>query len=191
MIYRAKTFYRGDVATNYDKERFLTLKGRVYDWFEKRSVEKALFYLPKKYNILDIPCGTGRITEHLRNKGYEVSGADISVDMLKEASNKTDINYYLRDITLFKFPKHMFQIITCVSLMGHLPMSEKIRALRCMKRTAQFLVITFYMRKKPIDHWHPVSPLQLTELLHWCNLKIINKYPVCPGWSDGVTYLLT
>jgi SAM-dependent methyltransferase len=191
MNYKAKTFYRGAIASNYDKERFSSLKGKLYDYLEKQSVKKCLNLMANNFKILDIPCGTGRITEYIHRLGYDVSGADISPDMLKVATNKSKINYYMRDIFHLDFPFNMFTVTTCVRLMGHLPMHLKLKALQSMRGISTFLIVTFYMNKKEIKDWYPLDDFKLKTLLKWADLTVLTKHRVCPGWSDGVTYLLT
>jgi SAM-dependent methyltransferase len=41
-------------------------------------------------SVLDIACGTGRMTAALARRGYDMTGADISADMLAEAKRRSD-----------------------------------------------------------------------------------------------------
>lgn len=43
----------------------------------------------KPHLVLDLACGTGTITKLLAQKGYEMIGCDLSVEMLTQAMNKT------------------------------------------------------------------------------------------------------
>ena len=45
----------------------------------------ALFRPRGLHTVLDLACGTGRLSWLLAEKGYEVIGADLSSDMLSEA----------------------------------------------------------------------------------------------------------
>lgn len=188
MTYRAKDLYKGEVAMNYDKERFSSLKGKLYSWLEKKSVLRALNNVPSAGPILDIPCGTGRITRYLQKYGYQVSGADVSLDMLKMNKKYTGLDLHEEDITKMKFADKQFDIITCVRMMGHLPPSAKRQALKEMKRVANYLVVTFYFKHKP--NWYSIDKNMLYWLLYDCGLNVVSKHLICPGWSDGVTYLL-
>lgn len=196
--YRAKTFYKGNIAQEYDRERFSSLKGKLYDFFEKRSITRALRGLSTKWSVLDLPCGTGRITEHISKLGYIVYGTDISQDMLEIAKSRLPhIKFFKADI--YTMPNHSnlhkrFGIITCMRFMGHLPYKRKIEALRTMKSMARLcLIVTFYKNKwykKCPKYWYPIEDKELEHLLEICGLTIMWKYPICPGWSDGVTYVL-
>ncbi len=55
------------------------------DWREKRAIMHALNYIPRRSRVLDIPSGTGRLTKLLMGKGYHVTSADRSREMLSVA----------------------------------------------------------------------------------------------------------
>jgi SAM-dependent methyltransferase len=198
MIYKAKTFYKGRMARDYDKERFSSLKGKLYNWFEKRSITKALKCFSKYRRILDIPCGSGRITEHIIRLGFKkVEGTDISDDMLSIARTRLpNTFFYKSDIETICNHRNMYKLyssIVSVRFMGHLPYPQKIKALNAMKYISTFQIITFYHKKwyKPTPkNWYPIEEKELEHLFEVCKLTPLYKYPVCLGWSDGTTYLL-
>ena len=45
---------------------------------EMRLIERAFACIPRDHRVLDVPCGYGRVIEHLDSLGYDVSGADLS-----------------------------------------------------------------------------------------------------------------
>ena len=183
--YPAKTLYKGDVAKRYDEERFSSLMGKLYGFFEKLSISRALRTIPRSSTVLDIPCGTGRIARHVEKLGYPVIGADISRDMICLARQRA-VNCVVDDIENIKFKDDYFDVVTCVRMMGHLP--DKAKALKEMRRVAKHLVVTFYFKPKP--NWHSVTREELETQLIGCKLKVLATYHVFPGWSDGITYLL-
>lgn len=194
--YRAKTFYCESIALNYNKERFGSLKGRIYSFFEKLAIKRALRYkkelkcVSKKFSLLDIPCGTGRITKYIYDLGYEVMGADISDDMLDIARRNKEITFIKEDIEKTNFADKYFYTVVCVRLMGHLPYQVKIKVLKELKRISNYQIVTFYLTKKNLHHWYPLSKKELMKLLKKCNLTPITYFYTFPFWSDGVTYLL-
>lgn len=191
-MYKAKNLYHNNVATHYDQERFGSIKGKLYDFLEKFSITRALRYVSKTYSILDIPCGTGRITKHIKDLGYKVLGADISEDMLKVARQK-DMTFVREDVERTTFENKAFSGVVCVRLMGHLPNDVKIKVLKELQRIAEYLIVTFYMKKKEIKeipNWYPLTRKELQDILNECKLNTIASFSVCPLWSDGVTYLL-
>jgi 2-polyprenyl-3-methyl-5-hydroxy-6-metoxy-1,4-benzoquinol methylase len=73
------------VAEQYDRERFTSLAGRVFNALEKRTIKRAFFDLPRDKTVVDVPCGTGRFAETLLQMGFTVTGVDISKAMLDVA----------------------------------------------------------------------------------------------------------
>ena len=57
-----------------------------YADFYERIIEKYAPSLPKR--LIDLGCGTGSISVLLAEKGYEVTGVDISCEMLSAALKK-------------------------------------------------------------------------------------------------------
>ena len=54
-----------------------------YAGFYEKIIEKYAPSLPKR--LIDLGCGTGSISVLLAEKGYEVTGVDISCEMLSAA----------------------------------------------------------------------------------------------------------
>ena len=54
------------------------------DWYEKRILDLR----PGSREICDVGCGTGPLAVRLAQKGYKVTGIDLSEDMLRVASDK-------------------------------------------------------------------------------------------------------
>ena len=85
MDYKARSAYKDSKIVNeYDSKRFYSIRGKVINFLEKSAIEKAIKYiaLPAASEILDLPCGTGRISIFLAEKGYKVMGGDISPEMI-------------------------------------------------------------------------------------------------------------
>jgi ubiquinone/menaquinone biosynthesis C-methylase UbiE len=99
---------------------------RIYD---EASFNAALDYIverfqPSKYPKLFEPgIGTGRISIPLAERGYSVTGADISVEMLKILADKLarrnpplPLTYMRHDITSLPFPNASFDIALAVHI---------------------------------------------------------------------------
>jgi len=65
---------------------------RFYDWAYKGGVEDISFYLQAAREhgspVLELACGTGRLTIPLAREGVEVIGLDLSAEMLRIAQEK-------------------------------------------------------------------------------------------------------
>jgi ubiquinone/menaquinone biosynthesis C-methylase UbiE len=208
--YRAKATYSGEVARDYDKKRFSKRFGRWIDKREKLSVTRALGRIPAGSSLLDMPCGTGRITEHLLNLGYKVSGADISRDMIELGRAKLEkyanfAGFHVVDAEDTKLPAASFDCVTSIRLMGHLPRDVKVRILKEMSRISrEYLVIAFYetnflrslkwfLRYGSLQSsnrsWYPITHSDLRRLLEECGLEVVAREPAFIV-SDAITYLL-
>ncbi len=51
-----------------------------------------LRYLPENASILDLGCGSGRDALAFKNKGYQVTAIDYSVELVKKAKELTDLD---------------------------------------------------------------------------------------------------
>lgn len=73
----------------------------------------------KNGTCLDIACGSGYFTRALKKAGYDVTGVDISPEMLEEAGEKTlkeglRIDYVLQDVVNLKSINKV-NFITCIN----------------------------------------------------------------------------
>ncbi len=98
-----------DFAWLYDRylgEKFLTSYERVLrDLFVSR--------VGRERSVLDLACGTGRITQWLAREGYKATGLDGSRRMLEYAQrNAPDAIFLCRDMRDFKII-NMFHAVLC------------------------------------------------------------------------------
>ena len=84
MIYSDQT-----VADNYDKDRFNSPAGRLFDQIEREIVEGVAAEIPANSIALDAGTGTGRFAVMLSSLGMRLLGTDISLPMLLHAREKS------------------------------------------------------------------------------------------------------
>lgn len=81
-----RLFYsRPEVTRDYDRLRF---GGPSGEWVNRRELSLVKSLLPIQGRILDLGCGTGRLSLHLQDAGYDVMGLDSSLEMLGVARAK-------------------------------------------------------------------------------------------------------
>ena len=208
--YAAKKRYQDETeASSYDQARFTSLKGRIMDRLEKRSVIKALELIGEIETAMDIPCGTGRITELLVDRAQNVIGADISEEMMgmakRKLRNNPHVSFFKIDAENMELDDSSIDCITCVRLMGHIPPENRIKMLREMARVSKkWVVPTFYKSglltklKRTVKialtgnkaPWFPANHKNILKEIDAAGLKLVDKFPVLPGVSQAVTYLL-
>lgn len=94
-------------------------------------------------DILELGCGTGRITIPLALEGYNIEGIDIEESMLNEAKIKAkkenlNIKFHLADFRKFNFDKKFNLIILPFYSMSHnLTISDFERTMDCVKKHLQ------------------------------------------------------
>ncbi|AWN22531.1 class I SAM-dependent methyltransferase [Deinococcus irradiatisoli] len=85
-------------------------------------------------SALDLACGTGNLTRHLRAQGLHVTGLDASAEMLRVAAERSaEIEWVQGDLRTFELGR-TFELITCVfdSLNNLTAEGDLLRALRRM-----------------------------------------------------------
>src|SRR5688572_29498280 len=79
------------VAEAYDARRFRSFGGRFYDRQEKKAIERLLALAEAQApirSVLEMASGTGRISELLANRGYELVCGDVSREMQEVAQRR-------------------------------------------------------------------------------------------------------
>jgi SAM-dependent methyltransferase len=90
--------------------------------------------------VLDIACGTGPHLIRLSERGYRMSGLDLSpenIEFLREraARDDLDVSLHVGDMTSFRLPHAVDAAICMQDSQGHLLTNEAILAhLRCVRR---------------------------------------------------------
>ena len=89
---------------------------------------------------LDLGCGTGNLTVELANRGIEMTGVDISEDMLmvaREKSEGMDILYLNQDMTEFELYGTVDFIVSSLDCMNYI--TDKRDLLKVMKLANNYL----------------------------------------------------
>lgn len=84
-----KRYYDSE-ARQYDEHRYQTLEGQRVDAFHKLVLQELLIKaLPAQASILELGCGTGRLTEYVsKQQECEIFGVDLSGGMLQLARDR-------------------------------------------------------------------------------------------------------
>lgn len=150
QTYRAKTAYQDEAtAAHYDARRFTKLKGHLENRLETRAIDEALRLVGPRSTVLDVPCGTLRITELLLRRGLDSVGCDISPAMMKVGMDKVSGQQQLQglvqaDVETMPFADGAFDGVTCIRLMHHLPATIRPLVLAELARVSRRWVIVSY-----------------------------------------------
>jgi len=195
-----------EIAASYDRTRFNSLPGRIFNRLERRALLRCLRGLPVGAEIVDVPCGTGRLAEVLLEAGYRVTGLDISQAMLDEAQRKlarfgARFTCRTADATQLQRPERPFAAVICMRVLMHFPLPQQIEFLRSVSSQTDGPVIfnqsydSGYHRarrnlKRLLGHQpparFPITEGDLRELLHACGLREVRRFWTARGISEGV-----
>lgn len=106
-------FY-GDRAADYEAKR----QGQQYWDDQQRIAEELIAGFPDGAKVLDVPFGTGRFVDVYHRKSMEVSGLEISDDMIqaaRDARGEAMAGYDVRvgDARELPWPDDTFDLVVC------------------------------------------------------------------------------
>ena len=150
-------------------------------------MERALERIGEVRRVLDLPCGTGRFTGFLSERGYEYFGADISMKMLDVlAQDRGRKPPLLRcDAEALPFQDNVFDCVLCIRFLNHhIPARIRERMVREMRRISKRWLIVQSHRLKPMGPW-----VALKVALRRCFGGDTNKYRIRreilrEGWKE-------
>lgn len=106
-----------------------------------QAIFKKLKVTPSE--VLDLGCGTGSLTIELSKRGYDLTGVDISVNMLDIARKKAekeggDILFINQDITRLDLFGTVDAALSSLDVINHI--TDKRELLRCFEKVSLFLI---------------------------------------------------
>jgi 2-polyprenyl-3-methyl-5-hydroxy-6-metoxy-1,4-benzoquinol methylase len=202
------THYKNtQVAERYDRERFSSVAGKVFNAIERGKILKAFKRLPAQATILDLPCGTGRFAEVLVGNGFRVVGADISAAMLEVASRKLSRygdRFQIRVGNVHDLAKQeskTYDAALCARVLMHFPLDEQIAFLRSVASLSRGTVVftqsydSPYQRfRRRIKRWlgnqpsavYPITEAQLQRLLAGAGLREVRRFRLFSLISEAI-----
>lgn len=205
--YRAKEAYLdSSIAQQYEAKRFFSPVGRFVDWREKTAVINMLKMLSiNTGRILDLPCGTGRLSRLLSENGHDVVAADVSPSMISIAKDKSGMSSKVKFVVCeaeeLPFRDSVFDCVVSLRFMGHLPPQIRLKVLEELRRVTRNWIILFYydhcslmgvfrrirnqLRGKK-EQWNPIKPGDLKDELKAAGLSLAIAKPIL--WKVAETY---
>jgi ubiquinone/menaquinone biosynthesis C-methylase UbiE len=211
MSFNPRTWYQDDrVAETYDSDRFRSLPGRVYDFLEKKAISRALRILGEDAYIVDLPCGTGRITELLLEEGHRVVGIDVSPAMIKVAVARLKrfearMEFRQGDAGELGLADSTFDCSVSARFLSHFDSKDRVRFLRTFGRISRRWVIAeiscsnaWHRFRRRVKGWlrlarpirFPVDERQLRSDLEASGLTLVRRFHPLPIASEAVVLLL-
>ncbi len=118
MSYEDFSLFYDRLTENVDYEGLATYYSNMLKRYGYRCAQSEL---------LDLACGSGNLSLPLKNKGYNVTGCDLSPDMLTAAARKEpDIRWLCNDMTQLSFNKEFDCVVCALDSLNHLESREEI-----------------------------------------------------------------
>ena len=132
-------------------------------------LEEFIFRLPEKPRILDAGCGIGTDAGYLAKMGHQVSGIDLSEQMLNIArQNHPRVEFFLQDLRHPDFPPNSFDGILASFSLIHLRKDDVIPALtqynHLLKPSGLLFLALQSGRSQEIFLKEPFKPDEITFL---------------------------
>lgn len=211
-----KGYQDEEVAKEYKelyegKPSFKNLRSKIIAARERKCIELALKCCkPRPVLILDVPCGTGKLTDIFLENDIPVVGTDISREMMdliddKYRSNDRFQGLVRATITKLPFNDSSFECVTNLRLMHRIPQNEKREAILELKRISKKYIIVSYGLTSPLQEIrlmlrkffipgnsvpHPIKFKNLKKELKALSLDIIDSYSVLKFFSGEIILLL-
>ncbi len=173
-----RLFDFGRFAAEYDRW-YDTAAGRAHDRVQKRNVRRLLPPALLGQRLLDVGCGTGHWSAFFGEMGYQVTGVDISPEMVDEAREaSSECSFQVADACELPFPAKTFDVVAAMATIEFIPKPEvAVREMgRCTRRGGCLLIGTLNRlaplnqrrvsrRREPYASAHMLSPAELEDLL--------------------------
>ena len=138
------TFDFGTVATSYDSW-YQTPMGRVYDRLEKRGVEQLLPGPGTGREMLEVGTGTGHWSSYFSERGFTVTGVDISPAMVNVARGKKikRASFQVADAHRLPFDDGRFDAAAAVTTLEFVRSPDVVlkEMVRCTRRPGGVIII--------------------------------------------------
>ncbi len=164
------------VAERYDAERFNSLAGKIFQWAERRAIGGVLRSLPGKGRAVDVPCGTGRLSDLLLRRGWQTFACDISAEMLGVARRRNGgqpgrIRFSRMDCADMALASQSVSAVFSIRFLVHIAPGERIKMLREFRRVTDRWVVISMSLSTP---WHRVR----RRIKSWLGHQRAIRYPV-------------
>jgi SAM-dependent methyltransferase len=129
---------------------------------ERKVVER--YFTDSEGSVLDVGCGVGRVASLLDQRGFDVTGIDVSEPLVEKARSLfPDIDFRVGDVrdTAFDAESFDYAVFSYYGLDYLLPKAERVRALRELYRVLKPAGIVAFSSH---NSWSPLVPLSASDL---------------------------
>ncbi len=125
-----------------------------FDYFGKRLVDYAQLRAGER--LLDVACGKGAVLLPAWEKGAQVTGIDLSPQMLEEAKKRvpSQVSLLEMDAEHLNFPDQAFDVVFCAFGLFFFPdIQAALSQMRRVLKPGGRLVVSVWGEKTPLEIW--------------------------------------
>ncbi len=197
------TPFKEHEVDRYERRRYRGIDQRLVHGREMRILRRILHKIgPSSHPVLDIPCGYGRFSKLLKEKGYSLINSDLSFHMVKRALEKHEDPGVILGVVVdakkgLPFKQDVFFLLFSMRFFHHVHEKDEREVIlkKFLRITSDWVVLSYYqknllhilqrklrrrvMRKK--TRIKMVSRREFHEEIKGAGLRVIKVYPVFRG----------
>lgn len=207
MVWNPEQHYQTSrIADDYDRARFSSLAGRIFNWWEQRTIVKCFADMSAEGSIVDAPCGTGRLAGALLAAGYRVHGLDISDAMLRVARRRLQ-KYGPQFTCAVADARHLaanpptHEGALCARVLMHFPLEQQVEFLAGVATLSRSTVVISHSLDSPYQRFrrrikrflghqpsvnYPLTNEAIKQLLARAGLRERKRYRLCRPLSEAL-----
>lgn len=126
----------------------------IWDMSLDRLLDAFVSRLPPGARVLDLGCGPGRDTDHLRARGLDAFGIDLSIGMLQEARRRVTWEFVQGDMRHLPLNTSGLNGVWLSAALLHLPRTDAPQALEEVRRVLKRGGTMFLgVKRGEGEHW--------------------------------------
>ncbi|WP_161554842.1 class I SAM-dependent methyltransferase [Ereboglobus luteus] len=164
------------------------------------SIEKQL---PKKGRLLDVGCAFGYLLNEARQRGWQVTGIELSGGAFQYARNELKLLVHDKPLRELTFPPASFEAVVMDDVIEHYgdPAAEIREVARVLTKGGAFMLHTpnyaspwrslmgeKWVHLKPEEHLYYFSPATLSDMLNKNGFKVV--YARARGKATNLAYII-
>ncbi|MBP5326398.1 MAG: bifunctional demethylmenaquinone methyltransferase/2-methoxy-6-polyprenyl-1,4-benzoquinol methylase UbiE [Bacteroidales bacterium] len=180
------------IAPTYDRLNHLMTLGLDRRWRRRAAKQLSASKPCSSFSVLDVACGTGDLSLELLRQGYQVTGIDLSEEMLEIAKRKTatasskfiiqNSKFLIADAESLPFADASFDAVTCAFGIRNFVHLEKglSEMTRVLKPGGVMVILEMSTPDSPLVR--PFYNFYTKRIIPWLGQRVA-------GNSDAYTYL--
>jgi len=197
------TPFKKHEVEKYERRRYRGIDQRLVHGREMRILRRILHKIgPSSLPVLDIPCGYGRFSKLLQERGFSLISSDLSFPMVKRAIKKHEEPGGILGIVVdakkgLPFKRDVFFLLLSMRFFHHVHEKDEREVIlkKFFRVTSDWVILSYYqknllhilqrklrrrvMRKK--TRIKMVSRREFHEEIRGAGLRVVKVFPVFRG----------